>query len=77
MEGAAAVNTDNIKNAGGRKSEREDAGVVDAVKTGGEHQKEERSKTPTGGADDVPNEIAAEGGGGWAICGTFCHVVPF
>lgn len=40
MKSAAAIDADDVKNAGGGESEGENAGVVDAVETGGKHEKE-------------------------------------
>lgn len=77
MKSAAAIDADDIKNAGGGKSKGKNAGIVDAVETGGKHEKEKGGEIPTGGTDEVPNEIAAEGGGGLAICEISCHAVPF
>lgn len=64
LESATAINADHVKNAGGRKGKGKDAGVVDTVEASGKHEEEERSEIPAGGADDIPDEIATEGGGG-------------
>lgn len=71
LESTAAVNADDIKDAGGGKGKGEDAGVVDAIEAGGEHEEEKRGEIPASGADKIPDEITAESGGGEGVSGIF------